>query len=280
MRNSTRARGWRWTGLRIGSAPLVMLLVVALVGAPALAAPGGPAADGGPVEGMPYASTTTAALTTTDPSAGPAPHGPHFVRGGDAVMPATRPVVLPDGRTAHETGFVPFATFGAITLSHPAAIVEQIGLHQSNHEGARDLALADTAATSTVLPFRGRLSGRQSAADVVVPPDTELRSPVTGTVLRAGTYVLYCEHADDFLVVAPDDDPTLEVKVLHIDGVTVAAGDRVAAGRTVIAPRATVLPFSSQVDATTADPAWPHTHIEVIDPAIDDVANGGSGSGC
>lgn len=220
------------------------------------------------------------AVVVADGAAGPAPHGPHYVRGGEgAVAPQARAIVLADGRTAYETAFVPFATFGSITLSHPAAVVERIGLHQSNHEGARDLAMAETAASPVLLASRGRLSGRQSAADVVVQPDSEIRSPVTGTVLRAGTYVLYCDHSDDFLVVAPDAVPALEVKVLHIDGVTVAAGDRVVAGQTVIAPRATVLPFSSQVDATTARPVWPHTHIEVIDPSIPDVPNGGSG-GC
>lgn len=34
------------------------------------------------------------------------------------------------------------------------------------------------------------------------------------------------------------------------------------------------LPFESQVDAfRTADPAWPHVHVEVIDPSIPNVPN-------
>lgn len=207
-------------------------------------------------------------------------HGSHYVRGGRPVHPTPREVVAADGRTVRETSFVPFGSIGSVVLTHPAAVVERIGLHQSNHEGARDVVVAETAASPVLLPSRGRLSGRHSAADIVVEPDREIRSPVTGTVLRAGTYVLYCQHSDDFVVIAPDDAPHLEVKVLHIDGVAVAAGDRVVAGMTVIAPRATVLPFRSQVDATTARPSWPHTHIEVIDPAIPDVPNGGSGSSC
>ena len=104
---------------------------------------------------------------------------------------------------------------------------------------------------------------------------TEIRSPVTGRVKRAGRYVLYCKHSDDYVVIEPDDRPGWEVKVLHIDGVRVRAGNRVVAGQTVLAPRATQLPFESQVDKVrTADPAWPHVHIEVVDPTIPDRPTG------
>lgn len=205
----------------------------------------------------------------------------HYVRGGDWTEPAAPTAVSQhDGRTAYLTDFLPFATAGQVTLTHPAQVVERIGLHQSNHEGARDLQMTQGAAGPVVLESRGRESGSQSAADIVVAPDTEIRSPVSGTVVRSGTYVLYCDYSDDFAVIAPDDEPEWEVKVLHIDGVTVAPGEYVQAGVTVIAGRATVLPFASQVDGTTADPPWPHTHVEVIDPSIPNVPNGGSGSDC
>ncbi len=58
--------------------------------------------------------------------------------------------------------------------------------------------------------------------------------------------------------------------MLHIDGVQVSRGDRVEAGITVLAPRARPLPFSSQIDRLTGQPAWPHVHIEVVDPSIPD----------
>ena len=48
---------------------------------------------------------------------------------------------------------------------------------------------------------------------------------------------------------------------------------------TVVAPHARQLPFASQVDdIRTADPAWPHVHMEVVDPNIPNVPNPGSGS--
>lgn len=135
-----------------------------------------------------------------------------------------------------------------ITLLHPAARVERVGFHESNHEGAKALAALPTAASPTRLEARERGTALDTAADVVVDPAAEIRAPVTGRVKRAGTYVLYCKHSDDYLVIAPDDRPDWEVKLLHIDGVLVRAGDRVVAGVTVIAPRATQRPFESKVD--------------------------------
>ncbi|HVF76642.1 MAG TPA: hypothetical protein VM938_16515 [Acidimicrobiales bacterium] len=205
---------------------------------------------------------TSAAPTTTAPPA-PAPT--------TTAPPApTRAVV--------EAPWTPMATVGPITLVHPSRRVERVGFHESNHDGAQHLAPLATAAAPTTLEARERGTGARTAADVVVDPAVEIRSPVTGRVKRSGGYVLYCKHSDDYVVIAPDAQPTWEVKVLHIDGVRVKAGDRVVAGVTVLAPRATQLPFESQVDELrTADPAWPHVHIEVVDPAIKDRPTPGGG---
>jgi hypothetical protein len=177
-----------------------------------------------------------------------------------------------------EQAWVPFATVGGITLVHPSSRVERVGFHESGHDGARQLETLPTAANPVVLESRDRGTGSQTAADIVVDPGTEIRAPVTGTVKRAGTYVLYCDHADDYAVIAPDEQPTWEVKILHIDGVQVTAGQRVVAGETLVAPRPTQLPFESQVDELrTADPAWPHVHVEVVDPSIPDRPSPGGG---
>ncbi len=68
-------------------------------------------------------------------------------------------------------------------------------------------------------------------------------------------------------MINPDGRPDLEVKLLHIQGVAVEAGDRVEAGD-VIAANATLFPFQSQIDRLTGDPSWPHVHLEVVDPSI------------
>jgi hypothetical protein len=97
-------------------------------------------------------------------------------------------------------------------------------------------------------------------------------------VKRAASYVLYCRYTDQFLVVEPDSRPGWEVKVLHVSGLRVRAGDRVTAGQTVVADGPRAFPFRSQVDDATAAPHWPHVHLEVVDPAIPD--RPGSGGGC
>lgn len=193
---------------------------------------------------------------------------PEFFRRATGQAPPEAPA---RGRA---TGFTPFATAGDVTLTHPAAVVDVVGFHQSGNSGAHRLSPAPTAVAPTLLGSRGRGTDRQSAADVVVPAGTEIRAPVTGTVLEAGTYQLYCKYPDDKLVIEPDAHPGWRVVVLHISGVQVAPGERVVAGTTPIAPTATVLPFDSQVEALTPAEPWPHVHIEVFDPSVPDRAPG------
>ena len=166
--------------------------------------------------------------------------------------------------------------WGGLELRAPSSGVELVGLHQSSHEGARDLS-PTSAVPSLVLESRGRGTGRRTAADVVAHPRVEIRAPVTGRVKRAGTYTLYCRYSDDYLVIEPDGHPGIEVKLLHIDGVRQRAGDRVQAGVTVVARRPTVLPFESQVDDHSAPGDWPHVHMEVVDTSIPNRPSPGGG---
>ncbi|HVL06704.1 MAG TPA: M23 family metallopeptidase [Acidimicrobiales bacterium] len=186
---------------------------------------------------------------------------------------ATTTTTVPP-RPVTEQDYTPFATAGGVVLRHPAARVERIGFHESNLDGAQQLETLPTSAPTLVLEGRARDTTARGAADVMVDPDAEIRAPVTGTVLYAGTYVLYCHYSDDFLVIEPDDHPGWEVKMLHIDGVRVRPGARVRAGVTVVAPRATRLPFESQVEEGSYRPAWPHVHIEIDDPKVPDRPTG------
>lgn len=176
----------------------------------------------------------------------------------------------PRPREVTEQDWTPFATVGGVTLRHPSSRIEVVAFHEANHDGARQLVPMTTDVDQITLETRERQTGSRSAADVVADPDTEIRSPVTGRVKRGGTYVLYCKHSDDFVVIEPDAHPGWEVKVLHIDGLRVRAGDRVVAGQTVLAPGPTRLPFESQVDEVSAKPTWPHVHLEIVDPSIPD----------
>ena len=219
------------------------------------------------------------ALLTTGACAGPTVTG---TRGSVGVSSRTATMLpaIPKQRTVIDPSGMPFASVGGVTLTHPSRQVERVAFHQANHDGARQLTPLETAAAPITLDSRDRETESSTAADVVVDPTSEIRSPVTGTVKRAGTYVLYCKYSDDYVVVEPDEHPGWEVKILHIDGVRVRAGTRVVAGQTVLAPRATPLPFKSQVDEfSSAEPVWPHVHIEVIDPSIRDRPSPGEGCG-
>ncbi|MEY2404658.1 MAG: hypothetical protein QOD38_2209, partial [Acidimicrobiaceae bacterium] len=203
------------------------------------------------------ASTTT---TTTEP----------------ATTTTTAPP--PPTRVVIEQQWIAFGVADDVTLHYPSPRVERIGFHQSNNEGARRIEALDTGIPATPMETRDRLSDPQSSADVVVDPESEIRAPVSGTVVSSGSYDLYCGLFDYFINIEPDDHPGYRVKVLHITGLNVGNGDRVVQGETVIAPTARQLPFASQVDELrTVDPAWPHVHIEVVDPSIPNVPNPGSG---
>ncbi|MDZ7676136.1 MAG: hypothetical protein U5K30_13840 [Acidimicrobiales bacterium] len=180
-----------------------------------------------------------------------------------------------------ETGFAPYATIGDLVLRHPAAGVERVGFHEANHDGAQRQDPTDAVARPQTMETRRRGTEARTAADIVVVPDTEIRSPVTGTVIRGGGYTLYCDNTDEYVVVEPDGHPGWEVRILHFEGLQVATGQRVEAGVTPVAERSRVLPFESQVDDHTAEPSWPHIHVEVVDTSIPDEPNPGSGSsGC
>jgi len=208
-------------------------------------------------------TTTTTAPSTTTTVATPTPPAPSTT----ASPPPTRPH---PARVVHEQAWAPFAVVGPVTLHHPSDRVEAIGFHQSGHDGAQQQIASASASRWFTMASRDRDTGPQGAADIVIEPDREIRAPVTGTVLRAGTYTLYCDHVDQFAVIEPDARPGWEVKVIHIEGLALTKGQRVEAGVTRVAARARVLPFPSQVEEDTGLPSWPHVHVEVVDPSIDD----------
>ena len=221
----------------------------------------GIAASEAPAPAEPAAPTTTA--PPAPPETAPPPPPP---------TTTTTEAPRPGPRTVTEQDFVPFAVAGElVTLHHPARRVERIGFHQATHDGTREMAVAATAVQAMTLDSRHRGTSANSAADIVVDPNGEIRSPVSGTVKRGGRYILYCDNVDHYLVIEPDARPGWEVKVLHINSTHVGVGDRVEAGVTVIADGPTQLPFKSQVDEhRSMDPAWPHVHVEVVDPSIPD----------
>lgn len=211
-----------------------------------------------PASEAPETTTTTTSTTTTATTVPPEP-----------TVPQKRIV---------EQSYIAFGVSVDVTLYYPSTRVERVGFHESNNEGSQRTEPIETGIPATTMETRGRLSDSNSSSDVVVDPTSEIRAPVSGTVVSSGSYILYCDQRDFFVNIEPDDHPGWLVRMLHITDLYVGNGDRVVQGETLIAPSARPLPFESQVDRLReVDPAWPHVHMEVSDPSIPNVPNGGSG---
>jgi len=184
----------------------------------------------------------------------------------------------PASHVVAQTGFLTLGQAGAAVVLMPAALIELIGFHEASHPGAQAINLVATDLPSMLLGSRGRGTPARSAADIVVPPGEPLRAPVTGTVVAARQYVLYCEHQDSLVYIEPDGMPGWQVRLFHVQGELPLVGARVIAGETVVATGgANPLPFESQIDAFTAEPSWPHAHLEVVDTNVPDDRPPGGG---
>ncbi len=225
------------------------------------------------VDGVEVVSTLTAsgeAAVVALPTFEPEVEARHDVR---LVLMATAAGGAVGHAEVRFTVLVPdplFATTGGVEVFLPSREVELIGFHQSNHDGAQQLDARETATRMLTMDSRYRGTGLRSAADIVASPDEPVLSPVTGTVLRAGSYVLYCDHTDHYLVIAPDAQPSWEVKLLHFHDLAVTRGDRVVGGQTRVGSAPRTLPFTSQVDRYSSERDWPHVHVEVVDPNVPD----------
>ena len=240
--------------------------------------------------GEPTASATPATGATATPTTAPTAIPDLVLPAPPAVAPAAAPPQAaqvparapaaqrpaPVERVVTRTGWGPYATVGPVTLHFPGQVVELVGQHQSSNDGAQPQRPVDGPARVRLLDSRARDTDRRGAGDIVVDPSREVRAPVPGTVVRAGTYTLYCDYVDNVLVVEPDARPGWQVKMLHFQGLQVREGDRVKAGVTVVGSGARLLPFASQIDKFTAAPHWPHLHLEVVDPSVPDRPSKGS----
>lgn len=206
----------------------------------------------------PTTTSTTAPSTTT------------------TTLPPTTTTTRPADRPLGPVAYAPMAVVGDLTILHPTGRVERVGFHESTLDGALELVPLPTAVEATTLRSRSRGHGPTTAVDVVSDPDDAVRAPVSGTVAEARPYLLYCTHPDETVVIIPDGQPTWLVRVLHVEGLRVAPGDRVEAGVTEVAARPRRLPFRSQIDRLApTQPVWPHVHVEVDDSTIPDTPSRG-----
>lgn len=114
-----------------------------------------------------------------------------------------------------------------------------------------------------VLSSRGRAHPASSATDVVLEPDVPVRSPVSGRVVEVRPYLLYGQHADTRIEIAPEGHPDVRIVLIHVEDPQVRVGEQVEAGRTVLAGGAVTFPFSSHVDRFLEPERLPHVHLEL-----------------
>ena len=221
-------------------------------------------------EGSETTTSTSSTITTTT-------QAPAERTTTTSITASTTTTRAPIPLEYHQIDYAVFALAGDLEIRMPVSLYETVGFHESGHDGAFQLEVLNITDWST-LASRGRGTGSRTAADIVVPVGEPVLSPIDGTVIRAGTYTLYCDHTDNFIVIEPDGRPGWELKVFHFEDLAVGVGDPLVAASTQIGSSGRVLPFESQVDEFTAEPSNPHVHIEVIDTSIPDRPS--SGGGC
>ena len=198
-----------------------------------------------PSPSAPIAATTQPAPPDTSP------RWSAFARAGGVKL--YLPVARPVGIYYHE------ASFDDAMRLHP------LGRLVRNANGWGFTPVPKTPGPGyTVMSSRGRGTPATSAADVVVPKNVPVRSPVTGTVLAVAPYRLYCTYPDIEVTIRPDGGSRDDVAMIHLRGVKIAPGDRVFATLSVIG-FARPFPFRSQVDDYVRG-GNPHVHIEITKP--------------
>lgn len=107
-----------------------------------------------------------------------------------------------------------------------------------------------------------------TSVDLGAEAKTQVYAPVTGTVVLVNTYDLYDVVKDYEIHIQPDGRPDLDVVEIHIQDVSVKAGDRVIGGET---PIAKVRDLAAE-DITDIQLAYyskeghgNHTHVQVND---------------
>lgn len=148
--------------------------------------------------------------------------------------------------------------------SATALAMSPVGRREGNLDPeavAQVSASGDAEGTYMVLPTRRRGRGATTAVDISMVETAPVISPVTGTVKAANPYNLYGTTPDMIVEIEPEGRPELLVRLMHIDGVRLEAGEKVEAGKTVVAAQSRRLPFPSQIDRYAG--GHPHVHIEV-----------------
>lgn len=202
---------------------------------------------------------------------GPAPE-PYTAPTGAAIAASTRE----DEPERDPTSVFARESATDIHLAIDTAQLTAVAFHQASGELAQhltslvpdaDMALAaelhavppidagdnpqdDVWAGCVLRLWRSNRSGEpDTAVDMGADPGTPVWSPVTGTVVEVRPYLLYDKYEDYEIHIRPEGRDDVDVVLIHVDGVKVAAGDRVKGGVTQLA---TVRKMSDKIDIQLA----------------------------
>jgi hemolysin type calcium-binding protein len=173
----------------------------------------------------------------------------------------------------------PIADALGAELFEPSPDVAGVGYHESLFSSAIALRPEGSASVNdnsgkfstpertdgpeyVVMGSRGRPAAATSSLDIAVPSNSQVASPITGTVVLIRRYLLYCEAPDWQIAIEPVGRPDLRVMILHVVDVPVQEGQQVIAGLTVVGTSwGNDLP-SAQENQYFPD-QYPHVHVEV-----------------
>ncbi|MDZ4169321.1 MAG: M23 family metallopeptidase [Coriobacteriia bacterium] len=131
--------------------------------------------------------------------------------------------------------------------SYPYALSMKLALPIADMKAAkkarstkRDLSKQSSAPNAALtgralIMWRSRPGKPDTAVDVGAKAGSDVLAPVSGTVVKVKRYKLYGTHDDYEIHIRPLGAPTIDCVMIHVDDLSVKAGDEVTAGVTRIA---------------------------------------------
>lgn len=207
------------------------------------------------------------------------------------IEPASSVIETATGTAKKRTSelILPFATVPELGLTlylyAPYKKIRGIGYHESSHTRAYSLTPVgkclrndnawdvDVALESQVevpvyyiMESRGEYAAGTTVADIAMDSGTPVLAPVSGTITKIESKVIYDEYDDLQIEMIPDGLPNVRVAFLHIEKIQIKAGDKITQGKTVMGiPRDWRPYFASELD-DYIKPPMPHVHIQVNRP--------------
>jgi murein DD-endopeptidase MepM/ murein hydrolase activator NlpD len=174
------------------------------------------------------------------------------------------PISYPDllGCVYHEAS--PTASDGGPSN---AQVLQPVGIClRDDNPGRRHPAISLTYGNDPAYFIEGtryRGSYSTTACDVQANAGSTVYSPVSGTVLKAGGYMLYGKYPDLRVYILIDGFPGYYAAVFHMDTLSVSVGQRVEAGRTPIGTVRNLMPYFYQGPNPYTRAEGNHAHVEI-----------------